>query len=162
MKYVKSIFPNIKSTVFLFAWMAGLVIANAQLKCNLIEGYGNAKKESIIEQLNSSVAGLIYEDVGVANRKKLEIKEVKNIAFNGCNVTLELRVKLHRKLRRNAHGTIRVKANVTKAVLYGRKYIVITNASVDKVNLSRTLRIGERFYAWVATRTFPKKQVYYI
>ncbi|AKA34516.1 hypothetical protein [Flagellimonas lutaonensis] len=142
----------------------------AQINCNFVQSYGNASKSKILEQINGLVAGAQY-DVGATNLKKLEIKEAKNITFNGCKVTLELRVKLKRlelrvklkrKVRRDATGTIIVTGNVHKAQLYGAKYILVKNAKVDKVRLSKTLRIGERFYKWAANRAFPNNQKFYL
>ncbi|MBC30534.1 MAG: hypothetical protein CMH48_06775 [Muricauda sp.] len=133
----------------------------AQINCNFVQSYGNAIKSKILEQINGLVAGAQY-DVGATNLKKLEIKEAKNITFNGCKVTLELRVKLKRKVRRDATGTIIVTGNVHKAQLYGAKYILVKNAKVDKVRLSKTLRIGERFYKWAANRAFPNNQKFYL
>lgn len=137
------------------------VTGSAQINCTFVENYGNAKKASVLEQVNNEVAGAVY-DVGATNLKKLKIKRAKNIFFDGCKVTVELEVELERKVRRDAEGTIFVSGTVYEAKLYGDKHIKIKNASVDKVRLGRTLRIGEAFYKWVADRTFPSKQTFRI
>ncbi len=131
--------------------------AMAQINCTFVESYGNADNASILEQVNNQVAGAVY-DVGRTKLKKLEIKRAKRISFDGCKVTVELDVKLKRKVRRDARGTIIVSGTVYRAQFYGDKHILVKNASVDKVRLSRTLRIGEKFYKWVADKTFPNKQ----
>ncbi|WOD43521.1 hypothetical protein [Hwangdonia lutea] len=155
MKTIISLFK--KETLWLLLTVTcflGTTHGKAQINCTLVESYGNASKAEIIQDINNIVAGQVW-DVGATNLKKLEIKEVKNISFKGCRVTLELKVKLKRKVRRNAKGTIIVSGTVYDAQFYGNKHIKIKNASVDKVRLSKTLRLGERFYKWVANKVFP-------
>ena len=162
MKTINSLFK--KEILWLFPiLMCFLATTNgkAQINCTFVENYGNASKAQILEQINNSVAGLEYK-VGVTNLKKLKIKEAKNIAFDGCKVTLELRVTLKRKVRRDAKGTIFVTGTIHKAQFYGLKHIMVKNAKVDQIRLSRTLRIGEKFYKWAANRTFPKNQRFYL
>jgi hypothetical protein len=149
---------NISITVLSLLILSSIYTLNAQINCNLVQGYGNAEKESILEQVNRNMAGVVYNNVGATKLKKLVIKEARNITFTGCRITLELKVKLKRKLRRDASGTIIVSGYVSKAQFYGNKHIFIKNASIDKVRLSNTLRIGEKFYRWVADKTFPSNQ----
>lgn len=158
MKAINLLFK--KETLWLLPALICLLVTTvgkAQINCTFVESYGRADNASILEQVNNQVAGAVY-DVGRTNLKKLEIKRARSISFDGCRVTAVLEVKLKRKVRRDAKGTIKVSGTVYYAQFYGDKHIKVKNASVDKVSLGRTLRIGEKFYKWVADKTFPNKQ----
>ena len=68
-------------------------------------------------------------------------------------------VTLKRKVRRDAHGTVKMQARVSSLDLAQRK-ICYDSARVTDVNLSRTLGIGERVYKWVANIVLPNRGCY--
>lgn len=134
------------------------------LNCRIVQQFGNEPRinATILEQINRSAAGSTYN--GLTKLKKLEIKEIESIHFEGCKAIAVVRVVLHRKVRRNAKGRATITGEVVSANNLlgssGRRSVCISNAKVEKLKLSNTLRFGEKFYAWVANKVFPKNQCY--
>ena len=124
--------------------------------CRSIEVFGNAQREIILRQINDSISGQEYR---ISKRKTLIIKNARSISFSGCEATLEVEVKLKRKIRRDANGIITVKGTVSEANFTGRR-VCISNARIDKLKLSKTLRIGEALYKRVANRVFPSDRCF--
>ena len=71
---------------------------------------------------------------------------------------------IDRSVRKNAKGTITIKGDVVSANNLlgktGKKSICISNAKIKEVDVSNTLRIGEKFYEWGANKVFPNNQCY--
>jgi hypothetical protein len=126
----------------------------AQIDCNAVESFGNTYNSQILRELNNRIAG---EDINISRRKELEINGVESISFNGCRITGVANVTLERKIRRDAHGTMTVRADITSFSLPNRQ-LCYENAKVTDFNLSRTLGIGEAVYKGVANIIFPNKQ----
>lgn len=137
-----------------FTISTGTIFAQNSTKCKLVEGIGNASKERILNQINTSAAGSEYT---ISKRKKLIINKVKSIHFEGCKAIVIADVKLKRKIRRNANGTVRITAIVDK---YTKKQVCLKNPKLDKIRLSNTLRVGEGFYKWVANKVLPNNVCY--
>ena len=136
--------------------LLGLMVAlsaNAQ-KCQLIEGVGNAMKTSILAEMNRTTAGATYK---VSSRKTMVINKIESIRFEGCKAIAKANVTLKRKIRRNAKGTVTIKADVDK---YTKTRICLKNQKLDKIRLSNTLRVGEGFYKWIANKVIPNNVCY--
>ncbi|UKO96745.1 hypothetical protein [Nostoc sp. UHCC 0870] len=125
----------------------------AQLNCNVVESFGNASQSQILRELNNRLAGGSHN---INRRKDLRINQVENVSFNGCRITVKTNVTLERKIRRDAHGTVTIRADITSFSLPNRQ-LCYENAKVTDVSLSRTLGIGEAVYKWVANRVLPNK-----
>ncbi|MBD2595472.1 hypothetical protein H6G74_14190 [Nostoc spongiaeforme FACHB-130] len=126
----------------------------AQINCNVVESFGNTYNSQILRAVNDRLAG---EDINVSRRKDLEINRVESISFNGCRITAKANVTLERKIRRDAHGIVTVRADITSFSLPNRQ-LCYDNAKVTDVSLSRTLNIGEAVYKLVANTIFPNQE----
>lgn len=131
----------------------GVPPAHAQgaLDCRLVESVGNARSASILASLNTAVAG---QENRINRRKTLVIHSVERVWFDGCRMRAVQNVTLKRRVRADAHGTVQIGADITRANLRTGE-VCYESASVEDVSLSRTLGIGEAVYRWVANRTFP-------
>ena len=118
--------------------------------CNALESL----QSLILRKVNSNIAGQSYR---INRRKRLLIHHLKDISFKGCSMNLEMDVTLKRKIRRDAHGTVKMRADITYFSFFGRQ-LCYHNAKVTDVNLSRTLGIGEAAYKWVANKALPNGQ----
>ena len=136
----------------LFGLLVGFSL-NAQ-KCRLIEGAGNAMKASILAEMNRTTMGASYK---VNKRKTMVINKIESIHFEGCKVIAKANVTLKRKIRRNARGTVIIKADVDK---YTKTRICLKNQKLDKIKLGSTLRVGEGFYKWIANKVIPNNVCY--
>ncbi len=77
----------------------------------------------------------------INRRKSLRILDVESVSGTQCNANIKLKVKLYRKFRRDAKGTIKLKG---KTVIKGDKFC-LNNIHVSSVKLSHTANIGERW-----------------
>ncbi|MDJ0733936.1 MAG: hypothetical protein QNJ47_07605 [Nostocaceae cyanobacterium] len=125
--------------------------ANAAINCSAVESFGNALKSQILTEINNEIAGESYK---INRRKTLKIHGVEDISFNGCRIKAKTKVTLKRKIRRDAHGNIKIRADITSFDLAGKR-LCYKNAKVTDVSLSRTLGIGERVYRWAANKALP-------
>jgi hypothetical protein len=125
--------------------------AKAQLNCRVVETLGNSLQSQILTELNNHLAG---QRERINRRKELQINHIENVAFNGCRMTTTVNVTLKRKIRRDAHGTVQVGADITTLNIPNRQ-LCYNNARVSNINLSRTLIIGETVYKWVANAILP-------
>ena len=130
--------------------------AIAQVDCESVQSLGNSFQSQIIEQLNARVSGESYK---ISRRKKLRINYIEEVTFSGCQMTTRINVTLRRKIRRNAHGTVSIRANISSLNLAERSFCY-DNARVIDVNLSRTLNIGEAVYRWVANKALPNSNCF--
>lgn len=124
-----------------------LIAAN---NCNVLESV----QPLILNAVNNNVAGYSHR---INRRKRLVINHLKDISFNGCRVNIAMDVTLKRKIRRDARGTVKMRADITDFSFVDKR-LCYQNARVTDVNLSRTLSIGEAAYKWVANKALPNGQ----
>ena len=132
----------------------GATPGQARLNCDVVEGFGNAMSASIAAQINAASAGQTHK---INRRKSLRINSVDRVVFDGCDVHAQSNVTLKRKIRRDAHGTVGVKARVV-SLTPGE--VCIANPKVTRISLSRTLNIGETAYRWAANRTLQNRMCF--
>ncbi|WP_299405818.1 hypothetical protein [Acaryochloris sp. IP29b_bin.148] len=128
------------------------------LDCHQVETLGRRYESQLLSAVNGKVAGKTHR---INRRKKLRINQVKSIAFDGCRMKVNAHVTLKRKVRRDAHGTVKMKARITSFSL-ARGKVCYDEARVTDVSLSRTLKVGERVYKWVANMVLPNRGCYTI
>lgn len=120
--------------------------------CDEVERYGTYYNAMIISELNA----LLPYTHEISRRKKLRLNKIDSIAFEGCRAVIIGNVTLKRKIRRNAHGRMRMRTDVTE-VSFSDRRLCLKNLKVQSVSLSRTARIGERFYKRFGNRFMPKE-----
>lgn len=98
--------------------------------------------------LDNIVAG---KSVKLTKRKRLVVRGVDWVSGTNCNITTKLNVKLKRKIRRDATGSIKVGGQL---YMNGGDFC-IKNMKVKSVNLSHTTGLGESIYKWVANKVIP-------
>lgn len=125
--------------------------AVAQVNCESIESFGNDFQPIILQELNNYAAG---RSETISRRKTLRINRVEDVSFSGCEVMGRVDVTLQRKIRRNAHGTLNMRANVTSLNFIEQSFC-LDDITVTSVNLSRTLNIGESIYRRIANKHIP-------
>ena len=129
----------------------GVGTAHAQDRsCDAIERLGNGLNPLVLRTLNDQAAGKQHR---ISKRKRLRINAVESVEFNGCSVKVKADVTLKRKVRRNGHGHVIVKGKVSQE----GGQLCLSNPKVKRVKLSRTTRVGEGVYKWVANKMLPKK-----
>lgn len=145
---------QMKFAALLLAAIAYTNPAQASVNCNSVENLGNSFSGFITTQINNDVAGSSHR---INRRKTLQIHRVQSLSFTGCELSTTARVTLKRKIRRDAHGTVRLTAKVHS--MAGGE-ICLSKVKVKSVNVSRTLRVGEWFYKLVANMVIPNNQCY--
>ena len=120
--------------------------ASAQLNCSVVESLGNGMARDIVADINRSAA---MSTTKINRRKSLRFERMDSIRFQGCRATLRGRVTLLRKVRRDASGPVVISATV-KSFNLRAKQLCFSNPRVKSLKLSRTTRLGERVYGWVA------------
>ncbi|MEL6979138.1 MAG: hypothetical protein AAGM38_10710 [Pseudomonadota bacterium] len=126
--------------------------ASAQVNCRLVQGIGRAVEFDILQQANNA---LPYEE-RLSKRKRLRVNGVDQVNFSGCQVSLRANVHLKRKIRRDAHGHIWMVGQVTDLNI-GDRRVCISNIRLNRVKLSRTMRVGEAIYRKVANNRIPRR-----
>ena len=129
--------------------------AHAALDCRVVESLGNHLRPQIVRGLDAQIAG---HEQRISRRKTLVVHGTRSLGLRGCYLDARFDVTLKRKIRRNAHGHVRIEAKVVEA---GRDHLCLSEVRVTEVNLSRTLRIGEAVYRGVANRAIPNRQCFY-
>lgn len=127
------------------------LIAQSGLNCSVVESLGTALSPSILNEVNTRVSGESYR---INRRKTLVLHRANAVSFDGCRMTVGLDVTLKRRVRRDAHGTVTLRGNISSFNL-PRREVCYANLTVADVSLSRTLRIGEGAYRWAANRALP-------
>lgn len=124
--------------------------------CATIGTFGTLFANAFLHDMESDIAGRSYR---INRRKTLVIHGVDTVTFAGCRVDATLDVTLRRRIRRDAHGTMKVHATVTSVDLQHRDgvEICIADPRLDRVRLSNTLRLGEAVYRWVANIALPDR-----
>lgn len=145
------------------AAMAGLVAlqpppAEAQdpvppLDCRAVEAIGTTMRDEILAEINASLSD---EPIEISRRKSIFVREVVDIRFEGCKLFAKAAVELERKIRRDADGHAFVTGTVVSMSLRPtRRLCLDRKPSVQRMELSNTLRIGERIYTRVANKVYP-------
>ncbi|AFY56854.1 hypothetical protein Riv7116_4433 [Rivularia sp. PCC 7116] len=148
---------NLNSKIILGSFIALSILplinkpSTAAINCRGVESFGNRFQSQILSEMNKGVAGKSYK---INRRKRLIIRRVETVSFDGCRIKAKTKVTLKRKIRRDAHGNVKIRADITSFNLASKR-LCYRNAKVTDVNLSRTLRIGERVYKWVANKALP-------
>ena len=143
-----------RNSILFITLLASFNLKAATPDCRVVEVIGNGGANLITEKINDQVRGVRKK---ISRRKTLILKDVRELNFQGCQLTLKLQATLKRKIRRNAHGTITVKANVKS---FARDQVCLNKIRVSKVSFSRTLNIGEAAYKWAANRALPNNSCY--
>lgn len=134
------------------------------LNCRVIESVGNHPDVNpiLLEKIREQSVGDSFD--GLTNLKRIIIKDIESLRFEGCNAIAVARVVVDRKVRKNAKGTIRVKGEVVSVRnLLGKtglKSVCISNATIKDVDVSHTFRLGEKFYKWAGNKVYPDNQCY--
>ncbi len=147
----------IKKTIIAGSVFTAIILGSASAQpadCDLVQNVGRGANDFILEQINSQVAGTRER---ISRRKTLILREAESVSFNGCAMTLDIRATLKRRVRRNAHGRIRMRASVSR---FTNREICLSNVRVADIRFSRTARIGERFYRRAANRAVPNNQCF--
>jgi len=126
------------------------------VSCRLVGSLGRGMADEIVEELNREVAGEVHR---INRRKSLRINRVLDVAFNGCEARVRADVTLKRKIRRNAHGPITMAARIVHLDLR-EQVLCLDKARVSSVKLSRTTRLGEAMYRWVANKVMPSRRCF--
>ena len=134
---------------FVLTNLVALSNSFAALNCTVVEQFGNLASNYIDGQISNQIVGMKKK---LTPRKTLHIRDVRDVRFSGCTLKMKLGVKLARKIRRDAFGTIGVKATVKS---FSRDRVCIKNAKVTSVNLSHTTGLGESIYKMVANMVLP-------
>lgn len=157
-----------KNTCFIILTVLGLLFSKGlsaqSLNCRVIESVGNHPDINpiLLDKIRNQSVGMSFK--GLTNLKKIVIKDIERLRFEGCKAIAIARVVVDRKVRKNAKGTILVKGDVVKAENLlgksGKSLVCITNATIKDVDVSNTFRLGEKFYKWVGNKVFPDNHCY--
>ncbi len=131
-------------------------LAFSSVNCRSIELLGNAGSSIILNEVNQEMAGYTQK---LTKRKTLVIKRAESLSFSGCDMRMKVLVAVKRKIRRDAHGSVILKAKVSS--FDGRK-VCLSNTRVAKINLSNTLNIGEAVFKFVANKFLPNQTCFNI
>lgn len=133
-----------------------LALANsyAALDCSVVEQFGNLAASYVDDQISDQVVGTKHK---ISDRKTLHIRDVENVRFVGCTIKMELKVKLARKIRKDAFGNIGFKATVKS---FDRSRVCVKDTKVTSVNLSHTTGLGEAIYKMVANKVIPNNKCF--
>jgi hypothetical protein len=161
---IKHIVPRFAAFSFALALgTGGLAVlspataAAAPLSCPVVETTLTAGNTIVLAALNQRIGGSEYR---LNRRKTLVIHGVRELSVSGgCELTAVVDVTLERKWRRDAEGTVTVRAHVdVDAATSGVVQLAFSDVRVIDVSLSHTLGIGESIYAWVANKVLPDSE----
>lgn len=138
-----------KKLVFMMTTLFLANIAQAQINCNLVELFGNLGQSYIEDQINDRMMG---KSIRINKRKTLKLRYAHSLSFTGCKMRLKAKVKLKRKIRKDAIGNITFTANVRS---FSREQICLGKTKVVKIALSNTGGLGESFYKLIANKAIP-------
>lgn len=124
----------------------------APLNCRVVELAGNASRDTIVANINTTVAG---QERRINRRKTLVIHEVDDIRFTGCDVLIDANVTLERKIRRDARGSAQVAGRVVSISRERQRLCFDREPRVVRLDVSNTGIIGESMYRWVANMVQP-------
>lgn len=151
----RAIFLCLALPLALAASFIGRAEAQTITDCRVIQTLGGVVAGSYGDVIDAEVAGTSYR---INRRKTLRLHGVEGIRFSGCTAQVDLDVTLRRRIRRNAHGTISVAADVRLLQLdrdNRAATVCIYNPRVTRVRLSHTTGLGEAVYRWVANLALP-------
>lgn len=130
--------------------------SSASFTCSQIGAFGNLASRYIENQISDKAVGMKMK---LTKRKTLHIRDVHSLRFTGCTMKFKLGVKLERKIRRDATGTIGVRATVSS---FSRHRVCLKNVKVTSINLSHTTGLGEAIYKAVANKVIHNNTCYNI
>ena len=126
------------------------------LTCEEVRSAVDTRGELIRLKIDEEVAGFEHR---FNRRKTLVVHWIESVS-NGddaCEIQVVANVTLKRKWRRDAHGTVTVRAYVEVDAVEPRTFdVVFHNPYISDVSLSNTLDIGEAFYRWIANMIVPE------
>lgn len=136
--------------------------AYAQVHCTVVQQLGNHYSGRMVNAINTYAAGQQYR---INKRKQLRLNRVQTLSFNGCRASIKAHVTLKRKVRRDGHGPVYMSGNVQAYLTpigNGRNRITVclSKMKVTRVKLSRTTRIGEGAYKFVANKVLPSRRCF--
>ncbi len=132
------------------------------LTCQQIQEKVNNHAESFRAGLDAAIGGHSHK---LGPLKSLVIKSVDSFGDGGgdCKVSAVLQVKLKRKIRRDANGTItmsaRLSANETSP---GSLDVTLTELHAENVALSNTMKIGENAYMLALNVLLPSSRPFHV
>ncbi len=154
-RLLKKLFVLSLSVGILFASSSWVHAApgSSSLDCNKFEQIASLFDNQISMRLNEEIAGYTKR---LNRRKTFRINVVDSLLFDGCSATVIANISLLRKWRRNAHGSSTVIGDIS-ATNGGNNTsrICLSNGRVTKLKLSRTTRLGETVYKFVANKVIP-------
>lgn len=124
--------------------------------CAQVNRLGPTFAPQVQERLNAELSG---SDFGISRRKTLRINSVPSVRVGNCRIIMNLGVTLLRKFRRDANGTVRLSSTVRSI---SETSACLSQITVDDVNVSNTLKIGEKVYRLVANRVIPNNRCFAI
>ncbi|WP_437905017.1 hypothetical protein WME95_42645 [Sorangium sp. So ce327] len=125
--------------------------AQEPLPCESVGLLGTVFHDDLLERVDAVAAGIRIENLGPADNKTFVIHGAEDVSVTGCELTARLGATLHRRLRRDAHGTVTLLITLKVLPLDGLRFDVrLSNPRVTDVDLSRTTAIGEAIYRAIA------------
>jgi len=124
--------------------------------CAQIDTLGPLFSPQVQERLNSELSGYSHR---ISRRKTLLINYVSSVRVSSCRLIIDLNVTLQRRIRRNAHGTVRLSSQVRSI---SETSACLSEISVDDVDVSNTAILGEWVYGLVANSVIPNNRCFAI
>ncbi len=121
--------------------------------CDQVNSLGSALAPEVLEAGNSQLRG----EYRLNRRKTLQIHSVESVTVSDCRIQLNLNITLKRKIRRDAHGTMRLSSRINSI---SESEVCLSDVNVDDVNVSRTGIIGESVYRWAANIVLPNNRCF--
>jgi hypothetical protein len=154
----------VKFNLSVLSLFVGLTISQYSLANSSLCRTLQSNKTTVINQINSSMAGSTWK---VTKRKKLRLVRAETLTRTRsrgryCRIRVKVRVKLLRKIRRDATGIATVRGDVILATRAGQLRACVHDSKVVKLDLGRTLRVGEAMYRWIAKKTLPRQMCFAI
>ncbi|MFO7565219.1 MAG: hypothetical protein R6X02_21420 [Enhygromyxa sp.] len=136
--------PRPRLLTLAFALAAPALAALAPPQAQALECQGmEVSDEEALDIANHSFAGVEHR---VSKRKTLVVNWIISINGGECKVAIEADVTMKRKVRRNAHGTMKLEGKL--ALIDGDVCMIQTR--VTDFDLSHTSKIGEFVYEKMA------------
>lgn len=128
------------------ALLLSAATASAQLNCDVVERLGESLAPAIIAEVNA--ADPAERTQRISRRKTLTIDLLDSITFSGCTATIRANLTMKRKIRRDASGSVVLRAEITSFNL-PRREVCFKDPKVQSLNLSKTTKLGEKVYGWI-------------
>lgn len=132
------------------------------LTCQQIQEKVTNHAESFRAGLHAAVGGHSHK---LGPLKSLVINSVDSFGDGGgdCKVSAVLQVKLKRKIRRDASGTITMSARLSAdETAPGNLAVTLTEIQAENVSLSNTMSIGENAYKLALNFLLPSSRPFQV